>query len=118
MLDKYHWQIVDAHNIEIIPSEREQAWKELIITALLNTPRSFRSNLRAGSLRHFDFNQPIYYNIKLQKLAITNDDLIRAMTPPHASYINSNLLRPMHVLMLSFVLILAFVAWEGIKPSD
>ncbi|AER41535.1 hypothetical protein [Epinotia aporema granulovirus] len=115
MLKGYNWQIVDNNLIEIIPSERENAWKNILIEILKSTPYTFRTNLRVGTFKHFDYNQPIYYDLRKKSLGITNDMVLRALTPPTRPLFKSIMVPPMSILTVFIGVMLSYALWKGIE---
>nr|UYX49732.1 pif-6 [Darna trima granulovirus] len=101
---KYNWQIVDRQLIEIVPNEREDAWKDLFILMLRNTPQTFRKNINTALLKHFDYKQPIYYNIKRQELSLATKSVLYGLNPPSKPIFASKLISPT-VVVAGFILI-------------
>ncbi|AQQ80387.1 PIF-6 [Betabaculovirus altermyunipunctae] len=128
ILQKYQWRlaqddvVIPTHEdyIEVVPRDREQAWKDLIILALHSTPFTYRTHLRKANLEHFDYNQPIYYSLKEHKLGLVDGDLIKSFRPPVYSTIDNQLINPFAVMVVFIMLLLSCVAWEGFdkKPRD
>ncbi|QBQ01653.1 pif-6 [Hyphantria cunea granulovirus] len=112
ILQKYKWQIVSNNYVEVIPADREDAWNDIIITALRSTPFDFRSHLRRSNLEHFDYNAPIYYNLKTKTLSVLNDNVLKSLTPPRYPTINTELIKPIHVITIFILLILAYIGWR------
>ncbi|APO13983.1 PIF-6 [Plodia interpunctella granulovirus] len=110
IMQKYNWQIVDRNFIEVVPNERENAWKDLLILALRVTPLSFRKNLRAASLRHFDYRQPILYDLKNKRLGISTQSVIDALSPPSQS---RTLVRPFVVITSFIAIVISYLVVEG-----
>ncbi|QOD40066.1 pif-6 [Matsumuraeses phaseoli granulovirus] len=101
ILQKYNWQIVDRQYIEVIPNERENAWKDIIILILKSTPQSYRKGIRAGVLEHFDFKQPIVYDLKRKQINLEN---LSALRPPQYAAFNSKWMSPL-ALVTGFILV-------------
>ncbi|ABQ52047.1 hypothetical protein SlGVgp104 [Spodoptera litura granulovirus] len=118
ILNKYNWQIVDHDYVEIVRNERERAWKDIIITALFNTPNTFKTHIRKATLENFDYNQPIYYNLKTKSLGLTNNEVIKALMPPMYGTINTKSLTPLTVLIVFIVAILSLTIWKGLLSVD
>ncbi|ABC61227.1 unknown [Choristoneura occidentalis granulovirus] len=113
IMQKYNWQIVDRQYIEVIPNERENAWKDLLILALRTTPQTFRSNLRKGLLDFFDFKQPIYYDLERRQLGISTESVINALTPPRKAMFNSKLISPLSIVTGFILVLLSYLVVEG-----
>nr|AMQ35940.1 PxGV-Morf94 protein [Plutella xylostella granulovirus]AMQ36057.1 PxGV-Torf94 protein [Plutella xylostella granulovirus]ANY57615.1 PlxyGVORF96 protein [Plutella xylostella granulovirus]QKV50019.1 ORF94 protein [Plutella xylostella granulovirus]QKV50137.1 ORF94 protein [Plutella xylostella granulovirus] len=111
MFQKYNWQIVNSNMIEVVSADRKNAWKDLILYALRTTPTSFRSNLKRATLENFDFKNPIYYDLKLRKLGVTNDEILSALTPPRYN-VSDRLVSPQAVVSIFILLSLVCVTWS------
>ncbi|AGQ20358.1 hypothetical protein CaLGV100 [Clostera anastomosis granulovirus A] len=113
ILQKYDWQIVDNQLLEIVPHERENAWKDLLILTLSLTPRKFRKELRSGLLAHFDYKQPIFYNLNRHELGLANDSVLRALNPPNEPIFASSLIPPVRVVSSFIFIMLSLLLVEG-----
>ncbi|AAM70304.1 hypothetical protein [Phthorimaea operculella granulovirus] len=111
ILKKYNWQIVDRRYIEVIASEREHAWKDLILMILRTTPKSYRKNLRSATLEHFDYKQPIMYDLKQKKLSITSQSVIDALNVPRKPM---KMITPVSIFSGFILLILSYLTVEGV----
>lgn len=126
ILQKYQWRVVDKDVltdedfIEVLPRYREQAWNDLFILALHQTPFTYRTYLRKANLEHFDYNQPIYYSLKYHTLGLVNEDLIKSLNPPVYSTIDKQVVNPFTVMIIFIILLLSCLVWEGFdkKPRD
>nr|AJA91737.1 ADOR97 [Adoxophyes orana granulovirus] len=115
ILQSYNWQIVDNQLIEIVPNDREDAWKDLFLLVLRNTPRSCRKYLRLGTLIHFDYKQPIYYDLKTRRLGLMTDEVLQSLNPPRPAYFNSRLIRPISIVCCFILIALSYIAAKGVN---
>ncbi|AEB00386.1 hypothetical protein [Clostera anachoreta granulovirus] len=113
ILQKYDWQIVDNQLLEIVPHERENAWKDLLILTLSLTPRKYRKELRSGLLAHFDYKQPIFYDLDRHKLGLANESVLRALNPPSEPIFASTLIPPVRVVSSFIFIMLSLLLVEG-----
>ncbi|AMF83856.1 pif-6 [Cnaphalocrocis medinalis granulovirus] len=105
ILHKYNWQIIDGKYIEVVPNEREMAWKDLIVLVLRLTPQTYRSNLRLGTLQYFDYKQPIVYDLNRRQLGLSTNSVLNALQPPRKQLFDSSVLSPSAVVV-GFILVL------------
>ncbi|AIS92107.1 hypothetical protein [Erinnyis ello granulovirus] len=113
ILNKYNWQIVDKQYIEVVPNERRSAWKDLFITILRHTPQTYKKNLRKGTIEHFDYKQPIVYDIKNRTMGVATQSVLEAMNPPNQPMFNSKVISPLSILTGFIVVVLSYLAVEG-----
>ncbi|AAS82634.1 ORF104 [Agrotis segetum granulovirus] len=118
ILQKYNWQIVNNNFIEVISNDREDAWKDIIILSLKTTPKNYRSNIRKGMLEHFDYKQPIYYDLKKRQLNLTNDSIIKALTPPQHTAADTGLVKPVNVVTVFILAVLSYITWKGVRSEE
>lgn len=126
MLTRVRWRVVDQDldvlvdddYIEVIPQDRAQAWNDLFILALRQTPFTYRTNLRTASLQYFDYNQPIYYSLKHHQLVLVYDELVKSLQPPIYAAINNEIINPFAVMIVFILLLLSCVAWEGFDKKQ
>ncbi|ACZ63582.1 PrGVORF96 [Pieris rapae granulovirus Wuhan] len=113
IMEKYNWQIVDRQFIEIMPNERERAWKDLLILAFRNTPQTFRKNVRQGLLEHFDYKQPIFYDLKRHEMGLATKSVLDALNPPNEALFDSRLISPLSIVTGFIVIVLSYLVVEG-----
>lgn len=112
-MQKYNWQIVDRRYIEVVPNERENAWKDLLIMTLLRTPQTYRKGIRKGFLEHFDFKQPIYYDLKQKRIGALTRDVLSMLNPPSEPKFDSRLISPVYVVIGFILVLLSYLVLEG-----
>ncbi|AAK70774.1 ORF114 similar to AcMNPV ORF68 [Cydia pomonella granulovirus] len=115
IMEKYNWQIVNRQYIEIVPNERESAWKNLLLLSLRSTPRAFRKNIRMATLEHFDFKQPIYYDLKRKQLGLSTMSVLEALDPPSNSVLDSSLISPSMIVSGLILIMLSYLVVEGMS---
>ncbi|AKN80752.1 hypothetical protein [Diatraea saccharalis granulovirus] len=114
IMEKYHWRIVNREYIEVDPNDRERAWKDILILALRITPQTYRSGIRRGMLEHFDFKQPIYYDIKRKELGLSTKSVLEALNPPTLPLFKSKMITPFNVVSGFILIMLSYLIMEGI----
>ncbi|AKS25443.1 pif-6 [Clostera anastomosis granulovirus B] len=113
IMEKYNWQIVDRQYIEVVPNERRPAWNDLFIAVLRHTPQTYRKNLRKGMIEHFDYKQPIVYDMKNRTMGVATQSVLDALNTPSKPMFDSKLISPLSVLTGFIVVVLSYLAVEG-----
>ncbi|ABI35738.1 hypothetical protein [Ectropis obliqua nucleopolyhedrovirus] len=80
------WRMLNSDRVEVTPEDRQDAWQNLIVSTLNNSPvySTYRTLINRANFENFDYKRPLIYEIGRRTLLINNEFLNRALNRPNA----------------------------------